>query len=76
MASDVADMANSRVAVVLAAKSEQALHNAAAKLCQQEIKHHVWIEQPEGIATAIATIPIRKSFARAAKVLGKLKLLK
>jgi hypothetical protein len=40
------------------------------------VKHCVWVEKPEGIATAIATLPIRQSVGRAVKKINKLKLLK
>ena len=62
--------------VVLAAKSEAVLQKTAAKLAEQKVPHYVWIEQPEGIASALATAPVNKSLARAGKWFGRLRMFK
>ena len=43
--------------VVLEAKSETQLRNLAEKLSDASISHKLWIEQPEDVATALATAP-------------------
>lgn len=52
------------------------LQKTAAKLAEQKVPHYVWIEQPEGIASALATAPVNKSLARAGKWFGRLRMFK
>ncbi|KAG2181529.1 hypothetical protein INT44_008344 [Umbelopsis vinacea] len=51
------DLENMRK-VVLETKDEQSLKSLAAVLEQNNVTHHVWIEQPENFPTALATGPI------------------
>ena len=46
---------------VLEVKGETQLRNLSEKLDQQGIKHKLWIEQPENVATCLATCPLPKS---------------
>ena len=57
-------------------KNQDALNGLASGLVEAEIEHHVWLEQPEGVPTAIATLPILQSVGRGIKKINKLKLLK
>jgi hypothetical protein len=57
--------------VVLEIKDEVALRKLSEKLSSTDIKHKLWIEQPEDCATAIALAPYQKSV-----VSGLLKSLK
>jgi len=50
--------------VVYKAKNEAALLSASAKLADRGARFHQWIEQPEGIATAIALKPYPRSVSR------------
>ncbi|KAA0156998.1 hypothetical protein FNF28_06565 [Cafeteria roenbergensis] len=50
--------------VVYEAKSETALQNAATKLRERGARFHAWVEQPEGIHTAIALKPYPRTVAR------------
>lgn len=45
----------------LGAKSEGELKSLAEKLSEAGIPHKLWIEQPEGVASALATWPRRRS---------------
>ena len=47
--------------MVLEIKGEAQLVNLAAKLKEAGVWHRVWIEQPEGYPTCLATKPYRKS---------------
>lgn len=47
--------------VVLECKNEAALNRVANSLTDSGIDHYKWIEQPEGIVTCLATIPIEKN---------------
>ncbi len=42
------------------------------KLTAAEVLHHLWLEQPENVATALATVPVLKS--QTPPLLKKLKL--
>lgn len=60
--------------VTLVAKGETQLRNTAAKLTAAGFDHKLWIEQPEGYATCLATKPYpRKDIA---KLFSKFKLLR
>ena len=43
--------------VTLAAKDEQELHDLIILLTQNGIQFRSWLEQPEGVLTAVATMP-------------------
>ncbi|XP_068158127.1 putative peptidyl-tRNA hydrolase PTRHD1 [Drosophila tropicalis] len=60
--------------VVLEAKDEAALVKLGEKLKQNDIKHKMWIEQPENIPTCIAVKPYLKDSVH--KYVKNLKLLK
>ncbi|KMZ03150.1 putative peptidyl-tRNA hydrolase PTRHD1 [Drosophila simulans] len=60
--------------VVLEAKDESALVKLSEKLKENEIKHKLWIEQPENIPTCIALKPYVKDTVH--KYVKHLKLLK
>ncbi|XP_053945485.1 putative peptidyl-tRNA hydrolase PTRHD1 [Anastrepha obliqua] len=60
--------------VVLEAKDEAALVKVAEKLKENDIKHKMWIEQPENIPTCIAIKPYVKDNIH--KFVKHLKLLK
>lgn len=47
--------------VVLECKGEAQLRTLSDKLTADGVVHKLWIEQPEGYATAVATEPERKS---------------
>jgi hypothetical protein len=51
----------SGVQVVLEARSLEQLRNLASKLEESDVKHKLWIEQPENFATALATKPYPRS---------------
>jgi len=55
-----ADLDGMRKAV-LEVKGEAQLRNLGAKLAAAGIAHRLWVEQPEGFPTALATKPYRKS---------------
>lgn len=59
-----ADNLRSMHKVVYEAKSETALLNAAGKLRERGARFHTWVEQPEGIHTAIALKPYPRTVAR------------
>ena len=46
---------------VLELKGEPQLRTLAEKLAAAGLKHHLWVEQPENVATCLATAPARKS---------------
>jgi len=46
--------------VVTAALSEGDVRDTAAKLAAAGIAHKLWVEQPEGTVTAVATKPARR----------------
>ncbi|XP_037722430.1 putative peptidyl-tRNA hydrolase PTRHD1 [Drosophila subpulchrella] len=60
--------------VVLEAKDEAALVKLSEKLKESEIKHKLWIEQPENIPTCIALKPYVKDTVH--KYVKHFKLLK
>ncbi|EDV92265.1 putative peptidyl-tRNA hydrolase PTRHD1 [Drosophila grimshawi] len=60
--------------VVLEAKDEAALMKLVDKLKEHDIKHKLWIEQPENIPTCIALKPYVKDVVH--KYVKHLKLLK
>ncbi|TDG41173.1 hypothetical protein AWZ03_012410 [Drosophila navojoa] len=60
--------------VVLEAKDEAALLKLSEKLKENEIKHKLWIEQPENIPTCVALKPYVKDVVH--KYVKHLKLLK
>lgn len=60
--------------VVLGAKDEEALRKLSEKLKENDIKHKMWIEQPENIPTCIAIKPYIKEEVH--KFVKNLKLLK
>lgn len=47
--------------VVLQAENEQQLQQLVSRLVSDNIPHHGWIEQPEGILSSVATAPADKS---------------
>ena len=47
--------------VVLEIKGETQLRNLASKLQEAGVQHKLWIEQPEGYATCLATAPCNKA---------------
>lgn len=47
--------------VVLEVKDEEGLRSLSAKLEEAGVHHKLWVEQPEGFATALATKPSLKS---------------
>eukprot|EP00049_Salpingoeca_infusionum_P023572 m.12862 g.12862 ORF g.12862 m.12862 type:complete len:172 (+) comp5876_c0_seq2:191-706(+) len=46
---------------VVQVRNEAKLRNLSAKLTEKGVQHHLWLELPENIPTAIATVPTRKS---------------
>eukprot|EP00919_Chromeraceae_sp_WS-2016_P028931 GHVR01068621.1.p1 GENE.GHVR01068621.1~~GHVR01068621.1.p1 ORF type:complete len:129 (+),score=23.32 GHVR01068621.1:52-438(+) len=60
--------------VTLQTESESGLKSVSATLSRGGVGHYSWVEQPEGITTAIATDPALKS--RVSPYLGHLKLLR
>uniref|UniRef100_A0A7S4KYL5 peptidyl-tRNA hydrolase n=1 Tax=Paramoeba aestuarina TaxID=180227 RepID=A0A7S4KYL5_9EUKA len=48
--------------VVLAAQNEEELLKTQETLNKENINHHLWVEQPEGIPTALAVMPYRREF--------------
>ena len=50
--------------VVLEGSSAEALHSAAAALSAAGISHKLWVEQPEGVATALASAPHRRALLK------------
>ena len=46
--------------IIVAAESEQAVRDTALALDTAGIPHKLWIEQPEGIATCLATKPCKR----------------
>lgn len=69
----VADLDNMHK-VVLKISSEEELRNLSETLAQSSIEHKLWIEQPENIATCLATKPYTKETLQ--KYFKKLKLYK
>lgn len=61
--------------VVVGTSDEASLRKIATDLESASVPHKLWIEQPENVATCIATVPLVKSFARKLECLRKLKLL-
>ncbi|XP_055641280.1 putative peptidyl-tRNA hydrolase PTRHD1 [Toxorhynchites rutilus septentrionalis] len=59
--------------VVLEAADASKLHSLSEVLQQNEIKHKLWIEQPENLATCIALKPYKKEDVQ--KYVKKFKLL-
>jgi len=59
---------------VLAAPDESSLLGLAASLHNKDIPHHLWLEMPEKVPSALATAPMRKSVL--APFFKKLRLLK
>ena len=57
-------------------KNSAVLDELSIALSEAGIPHHVWLEQPENLPTAIATLPVLQSVGRAVKKINKLKLLK
>ncbi|KAG2180206.1 hypothetical protein INT43_003995 [Umbelopsis isabellina] len=51
------DLENMRK-VVLETKNEQSLKSLAAALTENKVTHHLWIEHPENLPTALATAPL------------------
>ena len=51
--------------VVLEIKSEAQLRNLAAKLAEAGVPHKLWVEQPEGVPTCLATKPYPRSALKA-----------
>jgi hypothetical protein len=49
--------------VVLEVKGEPQLRALSEKLLAAGVAHHLWVEQPEGFATCLATKPYRRSEA-------------
>jgi hypothetical protein len=47
--------------VICAAESEAAVRATADALSAAGVGHKLWVEQPEGIVTAVATRPARRS---------------
>jgi len=60
--------------VVKECKGETQLRSLADKLTEEGLHHHLWVEQPEGIATAIALKPYPRD--RVAPLLKKYQLFK
>ena len=60
--------------VVMEISSEQKLRNLAKRLEDANVDHHLWIEQPEGVPTALATKPYERDFIK--PFFKKLKLYK
>ncbi len=50
--------------VCLEAPSREALEALAASLAAARVAHKLWVEQPEGVATALATAPYPRSALR------------
>lgn len=46
--------------VVLAAENEEVLKETARKLSENDIKHVLWVENPENIPTCLATKPYER----------------
>ena len=63
-----------RLQVVLEIKGEVQLRALSVKLGEAGVAHKLWVEQPEGVATCLATAPAPKSVV--APHLKKLKLCK
>ncbi|KAI8872868.1 peptidyl-tRNA hydrolase II [Ramicandelaber brevisporus] len=47
--------------IVYETKNLESLNKLADSLNVSGIRHHVWIEQPEDIATCLATVPLRRT---------------
>lgn len=47
--------------VVLEVKGEAQLQTLSKRLSENGVEHKVWMEQPENIATCLATMPASKS---------------
>ena len=60
--------------IVLAAESENALRGCASALEDAQIPFKLWVEQPEGVPTCIATKPCPRGVVRA--VMAAFKLLR
>jgi hypothetical protein len=59
---------------VLGVDGTDELEAIAHSLSESGIVHHLWIEKPETIPTALATSPVTKE--NVAHILGHLKLLR
>ena len=59
---------------VLGVENGDELSAVSSKLAENDIPHHLWIEKPEMIATALATAPVSKD--RVSSFLSHLKLLR
>ncbi|GIQ87928.1 hypothetical protein KIPB_010073, partial [Kipferlia bialata] len=46
-------------------KGETQLRNLSAKLGEAGVAHHLWIEQPEDVPSALAMVPMPRSASRA-----------
>ena len=46
--------------VVLEVKGEAQLLSLASKLQEAGVRHKLWVEQPEGFPTCLATAPLEK----------------
>lgn len=46
--------------VICAALSEEDIRGTAAALADAGVPHKLWVEQPEGVVTAVATKPGRR----------------
>merc|ERR1712216_112788 len=51
---------------VLAIPNTQKLLQLVEKLKNREVKHHLWVEQPENVPVAIATWPARRAVVQKA----------
>jgi peptidyl-tRNA hydrolase len=58
--------------VVLEVADGQALADLAGRLAGAGVGHRVWVEQPEGVPTALASAPARKSVLQPHFKAGKL----
>jgi peptidyl-tRNA hydrolase len=47
--------------IVLAAPSAEDIHRVSSALTAATLQHHVWLEQPERVVTALATAPYKRS---------------
>ena len=47
--------------IVLGTEGAESLAALAARLRAHAVSHHVWVEQPEGVATCLASAPAPKS---------------
>ncbi len=52
------DSLSSMTKIILKCDDEVSLRSAAASLEAAGVSHHVWVEQPENVPTALATAPL------------------